>query len=599
MIFIRFLIFFSLLSALFGDTTPLMMLRVGAKRTSLEETQDATKTFQHQEQEWRKTEDNNYSSIMPRGNINQRISEKDISKKEQTPSPLLSLDEVAAIIDCSPLSSGKMVNLEQQHQALLATAQLKNDAAEKAEAKLMNWHPSLQMEKKELSLFQEPLEVAVRTAKEALFAWSSLASFKEDYAALPFSDHDFISENFSLRTIENSMRSWEARLSYYELLQTEHDAALLLQTIDQITKNQTLETFYSRAKLLFTQREDKIIEIRQNIASLAALYQEGYDQAPPNAQGWWVSRLEKCSSHDVFWEAHLLKNQTLQKKLKNDMAQKTAFLFLNDKRIDLTNQNDAIASINFLKKATQKTQQEKEAWSNLAEAYNRIKQNHPDDFSIYLEKELSIAQEKQTILYAQEQAHEAIQKEIDVRSSYNKVLKTLQTYHRKDPLQKTHFETAQQKGLATQENWNKLIQFCLTSAPQSIQLKKEWDSLISYIEEERAISAWNNSNFKKEIGILSVEQQLKYYLVSDDALIFYNDLIQYGKDIVSHSKMLSNICQNRLKSLTDALQETDENSVLKTYWRKKYQEAEELKSSWLSDIAKWNIKKEALLKTTK
>ena len=87
MIFIRFLIFFSLLSALFGDPTPLMMLRVGGERTSPEEDQDATKIFQHQEQRRRTIEDNNCFSITPRGSMNQGISEKEVSEKEPTLPP--------------------------------------------------------------------------------------------------------------------------------------------------------------------------------------------------------------------------------------------------------------------------------------------------------------------------------------------------------------------------------------------------------------------------------------------------------------------------------------------------------------------------------
>lgn len=558
-----------------------MMFRVGGEKESTAEHQDSSEIFQYQQQGRRATEgEESSSSLIARGTIDQGVAEKEASEETATP----------------PLTAEEISLLDQEHQTLLAAAKFKNDAAEKAEAELIDYHEHLNA-KQELAAFQEPIETAVITAEEALSAWFSLASLGKKYITLSPSDYVVVLGNSFLPAIENSIRSWQVRLSHYELLQAEYEAVLLLQKINQAKRNQASETFCHKMKRFLDQRKGKIDEIHRTIASLATLYREGHDQAPINAQAWWHSRLEECYSRNTFWEIHLLKNQVLQRELVRNATQKAAFLFLNNERVKLSNRRDAASAIGFSKKTTQKIQQEKEAWSSLEQACIEIKQNHPNTFSDNLETELSIAQEKQIILGAREQEQQSKQKSINAEFSYGVALEALRTYHIQDPLQKVNFEKAQQTAMARQKDWDNLNQFCQASTPLSKHLKEEWDSLISSIQEETARSKWSYFDFKKTAAVVSAELYEERMPYSVSPAIFYTNLIHHGEQIIAEHEALSIICQNRLAILPKPTTEDSEHSTSRAWWQQQYDEIEEQKTSWLLDMAKWEAKLNSLKKT--
>ncbi len=307
-------------------------------------------------------------------------------------------------------------------------------------------------------------------------------------------------------------------------------------------------------------------------------------------QAWWRSRLEGYSSRDTFWKVDLLKSQALQREFMTSMSKEVFFKFLNDERIKIGAHSDADSAMGFLNQVKNKIEKEKATWAELEQACIEIKRISPEKFTDALEEDFKIAKLKQFILSIQQEECKARQKNILAEHAYCAALETLRTHHSQDSIQTAERMRAEEAAKVSQQAWNDFDQFYQEPAASwPSQIKDEWNSLTSTLEEERALSQWRYLNFKKEATIRSAELYEQRMQNSVDASTFYTTLIGHGKD-----EMLLKFCRERLATLRKRIAANSTDSTSQEWWQNQYNEISEQKDAWLLDINQWEVKQDAL-----
>lgn len=386
----------------------------------------------------------------------------------------------------------------------------------------------------------------------------------------------------TLSTSLNFDINQQARLTDAELSQAQREDARILAKINEAKANEIDANNYYRIVNLFDDRENKLAKLCQRI-----------DETLIDAE---ASKLQEWRDRSIFWKIVFLKNQALRKEFLSKTARDRFFKFVNNRAIDTAEVRDSKSAISFLKEAIANMEKEKAAWSRLEWACVELQKNASDKIADYLTEELSMTREEIVFLEAQQKECEWRKKNIHAEvTCYG----ALQIQDRKDPLYKKKRLEAETAADIRKEMWNDLKKFYRKNAPQSKFHKEKWNTLYSTLQKEIMVSEWKYHDFKKEDAIKSVEQYIEYYANCTPALTFYSALIEQGKEVVTHCENLSHFFECCLNNFSDVFEKNNEAPLSRMWWQKNQNEIEELKQSWIADLAIWKQKEKDLKKRAK